>query len=269
MGDISPRALILKAAGTNCDLETEFAARRVGFDTSILLVSQLLAEPDTLRDYHLFIIPGGFSYGDDLGAGKILANELRLYLREALVEFIKDGRLILGICNGFQVLAQSGLLPDPLSDDPQFRITLAPNDSGRFEARWVYLKVSSEKSDFISNEGDLVELPVAHGEGKVVASGPEVLNYLLANGQVVLKYVHPEGERTEYPWNPNGSQMDIAGICDPSGRILGLMPHPERFQEELQYPLWTRGARDKKPDGLAFFENAIKAIKRRFSLWAR
>ena len=264
-----PKALIIRAAGTNCDNETKYACQKAGIEGTILYVGRLLETPLILHNYHLFIIPGGFTYGDDLGAGKILANELRFILYDQLNKFISDGKLILGICNGFQVLVKAGLLNYPdktTSKMDEQSITITFNDSCRFEDRWVYLKVCSQKSEFIRVE-EVFELPIAHGEGKFFVSNKGVLNGLERNEQIILKYVNSRGEEDGYPFNPNGSMGSIAGVSDQTGRILGLMPHPERYVDPLQHPHWNRKVNngikleDIKPDGLKLFENATKYIK--------
>ncbi len=258
-----PRALILRAAGTNCDLETKIACEKVGFWADVHHINRLLERPELLRNYHLLIVPGGFSYGDDLGAGKIFGTEIAARLLAGLREFVRSGMLVLGICNGFQVLVRSRLLPDPFASGSP-AVSLAQNDSARFEDRWVCLKVCSTKSEFLKGE-EVIQLPVAHGEGKFVCRGPEVLRSLEENGQLVLKYVDPEGREAKYPWNPNGSVAGVAGICDPTGRVLGLMPHPERFQDAVNHPQWTRMGKDLRPDGLLFFRNAYEYVKGRLA----
>ena len=255
-----PSFLILRAAGTNCDAETLVACEKAGATGTVLHVNRLLERPGLLDDFHGLIIPGGFSYGDDLGAGRIFANELRLRLRDPIRRFIGRGRLVLGICNGFQVLTKAGLLPDPdRESDP---VTLGANDSNRFEARWVRLKVCSSLSEFIKEPIE-IELPVAHGEGKFIPSGTGVLETPRRNSQVILAYVGPDGQEGGYPWNPNGSVGSVAGISDPTGRVLGLMPHPERHADRLHHPAWPRRPADREPDGLAFFRNAADYVKRK------
>lgn len=251
---MKPKALVLKAAGSNCDLETKNAADQAGFQSEIWLAGDLVAKPKNLHKFQFLIIPGGFSYGDDLGGGKIFANEIKFKLLPEIQNFLKDGKLILGICNGFQVLVKCGLLPDPVA--AKQTVTLTLNTSGKFEARWVYLKVCSQKSEFLKEER-IIELPVAHGEGKFVPLDNAVMNRLEKEGQVVLKYVTESGEIDGYPYNPNGSVNSVAGICDKTGRVLGLMPHPERFQDVYQYPTWTLRKPDE-PYGMIFFKNAHK-----------
>ncbi len=252
---VTPRALLVRSAGTNTDLETVKACEQAGFETELLHVNRLVENPKLFGGFRLLVVPGGFSYGDDLGSGRVFANELRLRLGDALVNFVREGRLVLGICNGFQVLVKSGLLPDPLRGLAQ-TVTLTFNDSGRFEDRWVRMKTVSSKCVF-AKEGAFIEAGVTHGEGKFVAP-PELLAKLESAGQVVLRYVDASGNPTQaFPDNPNGSVNAIAGICDPTGRVLGLMPHPEKHQFSTQHPLWARkGLQD--PDGLSLFRNAFE-----------
>jgi phosphoribosylformylglycinamidine synthase I len=247
------RTLILRAPGTNCDVETAFAFQQAGAVTSLVHVNQLIHRQEQLSDYQIMVIPGGFTYGDDIAAGKVLANELRLKLREDMLRFVEDGGLILGICNGFQVLVKAGVLPKP-SDDNLPLLTLAANDSGKFECRWVYLGVNKESPCLFTKGIDRMFLPVAHGEGKVVAN-PEVLPEL----NVVLYYTDESGNTSAgYPYNPNGSVANIAGICDASGRVFALMPHPERHIRGTQHPQWTRQGAKKYGDGFQIFLNAVK-----------
>lgn len=249
------RALILRAAGTNCDEETAFAFEQAGATTSLVHIAALLSGEKRLADYQIMAIPGGFTYGDDLGAGRVLANEIRLKLGEDIKSFTRGGGLILGICNGFQVLVKSGILPAPTSPD-QPRLTLTTNDSGRFECRWVFLAVNDKSPCLFTREIERLELPVAHGEGKVVAP-PEAL----AGLNVALYYTDAQGNRAGYPHNPNGSVDNIAGICDDSGHIFALMPHPERYIRPSQHPRWTREGAEGRGDGFKIFLNAVK--------WAR
>ena len=249
------RTLMLRAPGTNCDAETAFAFQQAGADVTSAHINQLIRRDVPLSDYQIFVIPGGFTYGDDISAGKVLANELKLKLGEDIRGFIDRGGLILGICNGFQVLVKAGLLPD--GDGRGQAITLSTNDSGRFECRWVYLKVN-ENSPCLFTEGiDRMYLPVANGEGKVVTSGNA-----LPDLNIVLTYSDEYGNSNPgYPANPSGSDGHIAGICDASGRIFALMPHPERHIRGTQHPRWTREGARKYGDGFPIFLNAIKWAK--------
>ena len=254
-----PKALVIRTSGTNCDLESVAACEKVGFEVERVHVRRLIEAPARMERFQFVVIPGGFSYGDDLGGGTVLGNEIRLFLKDALRALRDRGGLTIGICNGFQVLVRAGLLPDPDAAPPGL-VTLAPNASGRFEDRWVYLKVCSGTSDFI-NEVEVLELPVAHGEGRFTAASGETIGRLEQSGQVILKYAAPNGEEADYPFNPNGSDRAVAGIGDPTGRILGLMPHPERYQDPLNHPEWTRAGRGRAPDGLKFFANAYSSLR--------
>lgn len=253
------KALILRTAGTNCDWETEHALRKVRAETQRIHINRILEKKDLLHQYHILVLPGGFTYGDDIAAGKILANLLRFHLEGEIRHFLQEGKLILGICNGFQTLVKSRLLP-ALDGNAQ-EATLTFNDSNRFEARWVYLKVCSSKSVYIQ-EGQILYLPVAHAEGKFLTRDEGVLQRLRDASQIVFKYVNPEGEDAEYPYNPNGSIENIAGVCDPTGRILGMMPHPERYVEPFQHPRWQREGLAKQPQGILIFRNAVDYVKK-------
>ncbi len=249
--------LILRAPGTNCDMETAFAFQQAGAITSQVHVNQLIRREEQLSDYQILVIPGGFTYGDDISAGKVLANELKLKLGEDIQNFIDRGGLILGICNGLQVLVKAGILPGTHNGRGQ-AITLAANDSGRFECRWVYLKVNKDSPCLFTKGIESLYLPVANGEGKVVATSEA-----LANLNVVLYYTDAHGNTNAgYPYNPGGSVGDIAGICDSSGRIFALMPHPERHIRGTQHPRWTREGAKKYGDGFQIFLNAIKWAKK-------
>jgi phosphoribosylformylglycinamidine synthase len=220
-----------------------------------------LEAPQALREFQVLTIPGGFSYGDDLGAGTILATRLRLALGETLRAFHERGGLIAGICNGFQVLVRCGLLPGGSTRAPA--ATLTHNDSGRFEARWVRLLPRPGRSPFV-NFDQPIELPVAHGEGKFVTADPAKSQVLDAAGQIVLTYADALDRSTmDYPANPNGSVLGAAGICDLSGRIFGLMPHPERFALAIHHPRWTRQTDwdlSAEGQGLQIFRGAVAAL---------
>ena len=247
------RTLVLRAPGTNCDVETAFAFEQAGAEASLVHVNRLIRGEQRLSDYQIMVIPGGFTYGDDIAAGKVLANELRLKLGEDIQRFIDDGGLILGICNGFQVLVKTGILPRPANGSLP-SLTLMTNDSGKFECRWVHLRVNKKSPCVFTRGMDSLYLPVAHAEGKVVAD-PEVLSEL----DVVLCYADEHGNsNTGYPYNPNGSVGNIAGICDASGRIFALMPHPERHIRGTQHPRWTRHGARQYGDGFQIFLNAVK-----------
>jgi phosphoribosylformylglycinamidine synthase I len=250
------KTLILRAPGTNCDEETAFAFERAGSLVDSAHINQLVRRDKLIADYQIVVFPGGFTYGDDISAGKILANELKLKLGGDIQRFVEGGGLILGICNGFQVLVKAGILP-PLEDGQQ--LTRAGNDSNRFECRWVYLKINRESPCIFTKGIEAMYLPVAHGEGKIMAE-----EKTLAKLKVVARYVDAGGDiKAGYPYNPNGSAGNIAGICDATGRIFALMPHPERFTRWSQHPRWTREKPRQHGDGFGIFLNAVDWVKRR------
>jgi phosphoribosylformylglycinamidine synthase len=260
------RVLVLRTAGTNCDKETAFAFREAGAEPELVHVNSLTGAEISLSGFHILAIPGGFSYGDDIASGKILANELKFGIADEVRRFIKDGKLIIGICNGFQVLVKGGLLPNIAGDFKTIESTLTLNDSARFEDRWVYLSGRTTNDErrttkcvWTKGIDKTIYLPVAHGEGKFVPRDNGVLDYLNKNDMVVFRYAHENGAvADEYPANPNGSVEAIAGICDATGRILGLMPHPERHVSYLQHPRWTRNGKKTSGDGFAIFSNGVR-----------
>lgn len=251
-----PKVLILRAPGTNCDQETAFAFNLAGGDSSFAHINQLIESPNLLNDHQILCLPGGFSYGDDIAAGRILGSQMQSRLSDVLHEFHAAGKLILGICNGFQILIKSGfLLP---SDDDGLPATLTWNDSGRFVDLWVNLKTDNEKCVFLKDI-DQLYLPIAHAEGKFVPRNESILDQLSSNNQLALKYCRPGGlnGQVPYPHNPNGSTAHVAGVCDDTGRIFGLMPHPERHIDPTHHPRWTREGLADQGDGLAIFQNAV------------
>lgn len=257
------KVLILRTAGTNCDYETRYAFEKAGAKVDVIHINTLLANKKLLHDYHILTLPGGFTYGDDISAGKILANQIKYHLNEDINAFIHEKKLILGICNGFQTLTKAGFLPSFNERDQESTLTF--NDSNRFEDRWVYLKICSNKSIFIK-DADIptLYLPIAHGEGKFITKDETVLNRITTNHQVIFQYVNERGEESGYPWNPGGSIQNIAGICDPTGQILGMMPHPERHVEPTQHPRWTRNGLKEWGDGFLIFRNAVDYVKDTF-----
>lgn len=252
------KVAILFAAGTNCDSETAYAFELAGAKTDLVHINELKANRKSLANYQILAIPGGFTYGDYIAAGRILATELKYCLHEAIKQFIEDGKLIIGICNGFQVLVKAGILPGNNGYLTEQIVTLDANDSNRYEDRWVYLKnIEGNRCLFTDGISELLYMPVAHAEGKFITKTKPILNQLKKNGQVVFCYVDENGKKTGYPYNPNGSMDNIAGICDPTGRIFGLMPHPERFIYQELHPHWTRKTKFK-PQGQLIFQNAVK-----------
>ena len=258
---IRPKVLILKAAGINCDSETAFAFESAGADTEFVHINQLVSGARRLSSYQIMAISGGFTYGDDISAGKVLANELKTKLFGEIKDFVRDGKLMIGICNGFQVLVKAGLLPG--SDTFMQEVTLSGNDCGSFQDRWVYLKSpATNKCVWTKGVPNVIYLPIAHGEGKFIPKSEAVLDSLRQNDQIVLQYCDERGDIGDYPVNPNGSVDSIAGICDPSGRIFGLMPHPERHLDSLQHPRWTREGLKRHGDGFPIFLNAVNKNKK-------
>ncbi|MCG3180164.1 MAG: Phosphoribosylformylglycinamidine synthase subunit PurQ [Phycisphaerae bacterium] len=271
-------ALVLRAAGVNCNEETAYALTLGGADcVEQLHVNRLIEKPDALDRFNFLVVPGGFSYGDDISAGRILAKQLELHLGDALRRFVSAGKLVLGICNGFQVLVKAGLLPGlpPMPAGPtaggngqatagaNALLTITANDRGRFEDRWVHLTPASRRNVFLPAGGPPIYLPIAHGEGKLAVRDAAVLTALQENDLVAVRYASADGSAAGgvFPLNPNGAVDDIAGLCDPTGQIFGLMPHPERHSIPTQHPQWTR--RGLKPaDGLAVFTNGVQFLRR-------
>jgi phosphoribosylformylglycinamidine synthase len=256
---VGVRAIVLTGLGINCDNETQTALTRAGALANRIHLNDIIADPAILDQHQILAIPGGFSFGDDVASGKILANRLRYKLGAELKKFIADGKLIIGICNGFQVMVKMGILP---LFDGEFvqEVTLTNNDSGRFENRWIRLQVEPGTRCIWLKGIDRIELPVRHGEGKFIPRDEAVLRRLRENGQVAVRYCAADGSpaRGRYPANPNGAIDDIAGICDPSGRVFGLMPHPEAHVETTNHPRWTREELPEEGAGLQVFRNAVE-----------
>lgn len=254
------RVAVLYGVGLNCDYETAEAFDRVGGKSERVLSNRLMESPDDLRQYDVLAIPGGFSYGDDIAAGVVLATKMKQRLGEQIDGFIGDGKPVIGICNGYQVLVKGGFLPN-FGGERKREVTLTYNDSGRFEDRWVYLRNGSDRCLFTDGI-DALELPVRHGEGKFVAN-PDTVRRLQGDGLVVFRYSGRDGEEhPDYPLNPNGSVDDIAAITNLRGNVLGIMPHPEGFIFREQHPRWTREDLPKEGAGLQMFRNAVDYVKR-------
>ncbi len=253
---MKPRVCILKTDGTNCDQETAHAFTLAGAAVETVLLNRLRLEKNLLHQFQILVIPGGFSYGDDIASGKILALEMMLFLHDQLREFLDQGNLIIGICNGFQVLVRAQLLPS--CEQGKQEVTLVENDSGKFECRWVELAVEPTNCIFTRGISESIMLPVAHAEGKFFTP-QESLEQLELNNLVVFRYAKEASATNEYPYNPNGSMDNIAGMCDSTGRILGMMPHPERFIYSYHHPLYRRET--PEPVGLKIFSNAVEYAK--------
>ena len=264
---VKPRVCVLRAPGTNCDVETAFAFEMAGAQADRVHLFEILERPQRLDAYQVLCVPGGFSYGDDVGAGVIFARQLRGQLHDALGRFLDHDTLALGICNGFQVLLKAGVLPGGAAGWRQTeaapQATLTWNDNGKYTALWVRLRIHAPHNAFLQGIEE-IELPVAHAEGRICVTDQHVTDAWTAEGQVALKYaappdvVVPADGLLPFPFNPNGSIANIAGLSDRSGRILGLMPHPERFIQHTQHPRWTREQRPADPTGRRLFENAVQ-----------
>jgi len=253
MADV--RVLVLRAAGINCDEEVVHCWRIAGAKPTLMHINALVEKPSILDDYQIVTIPGGFSYGDDIAAGQILAQRILLGIEEPLRKLVDRGGGLLGICNGFQVLVKAGFLPG--GDAGRNEVTVTYNDSAKFEARWVKLEVCTDRCVFL-HPGTYIELPVEHAEGKVVTASDTVVQRLEEAGQLAVRYVDIDGSYDRYPANPNGSVNGIAGLCDPTGRVFGLMPHPDRHFQLTHHPLWTRRQPKTAPDGYIVFQNAVR-----------
>ena len=258
------KVIVLRAAGINCDMETEHALEMAGAKAQRVHINRIIEDKNLLDAFQIIVFPGGFSYGDDVAAGKILANQIVHHLFDPIQEFIEQGKLVLGICNGFQVLVKTGILPGGDPAKRQEDITITWNDSGKFEDRWVYLSPQTERCVFIE-PGRQIYLPIAHAEGKIVTKDTSILERLDSERYIAFKYVDKHGNEGDYPVNPNGSIHSIAGLTDATGRVLGLMPHPERFVRPTQHPRWTR-EENVDGDGMTIFNNVVKYIRENFGV---
>lgn len=271
------KAIIISGNGTNCEIETAYACKLAGFEVAdIVHISKLLSGEVRLDNYHFLNLAGGFLDGDDLGSAKAGVNRFlhahldhsKEKIEDQLLEFISAGKLILGICNGFQLMVKLGLLPGFNKNYTNQKVTLTFNDSGRFENRWVYLKVNSNSPCIFTKNIKEIYLPVRHGEGKFVTDNTDTLERIKSHHHIVLQYCkedYPLKPTMEYPANPNGSIEAIAGICDESGRLFGLMPHPEAYLHYTNHPRWTREKLPEEGAGLMLFKNALHYIKENLS----
>ena len=264
------RALVLTGYGLNCDHETAHAFRLAGADAERIHINSLINGEASLEDFHIMAFVGGFSWGDDHGAGVVQAVRMKNNLGDKIRRFIENGKLVLGICNGFQTIVNLGLLPGFDGNYADRSIAVTYNDCGRFRNDWVHLKIEKESPCVFTKGLSHMELPVRHGEGKFIAGG-DVLDEIAKRNQAVVRYALPDGNSADglFPFNPNGSLQDIAGICDSTGRVFGLMPHPEAFIHVTNHPDWTRFKENAKRDGkkiedsgfpqlgLGIFQNAV------------
>lgn len=257
---MKPKIAILRTDGINCDEELFFAFHQAGGEPKMVHINDFLKQKRELEDFQILALPGGFSYGDDILSAKILANELYYRLGDKLSKFIEKGKLIIGICNGFQVLIRMGFLPWQMKPAEDFSLIF--NDSGKFECRWIRLRIKKTKCFFTKDlEEQILELPVAHGEGKFIAGNQTLIKKLEKENLIVFQYVDQKDKPTEkYPDNPNGSIKAIAGITDRTGRILGLMPHLERNILPHHHPNWTFSNK-KIASCLPIFKNAVNYFK--------
>lgn len=237
--------LVLTGYGLNCDYETVYAFEQAGATARRVHINALIDGSERLDEFRIMVFIGGFSWGDDHGAGVIQAVRLKHTIGDRILDFIDRGNLVLGICNGFQTLVNLGLLPGVDGDYTTRSVALIHNDCGNFRDDWVHLRVNPASPCVFTRGMDRLYLPVRHGEGKFFADGP-VLERLIQNRQVVMQYITPEGAAAEgrFPDNPNGAMADIAGICDATGRVFGLMPHPEAYNDPTNHPTWTRNKVD-------------------------
>lgn len=255
----TPRVLMLRAPGTNCDAETAYAFQRVGAHVQPIHINGLIEDPKAGHGFQILCFPGGFSYGDDIAAGRILAQRLSVHLRDLIDEFRQQDRLVLGICNGFQIMMRLGVFFPGQEDRPPATLTL--NHQARFEDRWVQVATASSPNIFLRDISSMY-LPIAHAEGRFVFRDSQAQQDLQGKNQLALRYCGDSQQVVDdllpFPVNPNGAEFNVAGISDPSGRIFGLMPHPERHIDSTHHPFWTR--RPEQPtdgEGLAIFANAV------------
>lgn len=271
------KALVLTGYGLNCDYETDFSLKIAGADSERVHINELIRAPKDgarirLDDYHILVFGGGFSWADDHGAGVIMATRLRYNIGEEIEEFIRKGKLIIGICNGFQALVNFGLLPGIDGDYRSRKVAITYNDSGNFINTWIKLKVREDSTCVFTRGISTLELPVRHGEGKFFAE-KEMIDGLFEHNQVVLQYVDAQGNLAQgrWPLNPNGSLHDIAGVCDSTGRIFGLMPHPEAYNHYTNHPDWVakreqlaragKTIEREEGEGIAIFRNAVQYVR--------
>ncbi len=265
-------ALVLCGYGLNCDHETAYALRLAGARAARVHINALIGGQVKLDEFQILVFVGGFSWGDDHGAGVVQAVRLKTHVGEQLLAFVKRGHLIMGICNGFQTLVNLGLLPGFDGDYQDRKLALIYNDSGNFRDDWVHLKVNTASPCVFTRGLEQVEYPVRHGEGKFYADAASI-ERLVAGNQIALQYARADGRCADqtFPYNPNGSVKDIAGICDPTGRIFGLMPHPEAYNHWTNHPQWTRRKQQQKRQGISMtekmtpgtriFKNAVEFIE--------
>ena len=266
-----PKALVLYGYGINCDYETLYGFELAGANATIVHINDIIENKSLLNNYQIFAFPGGFSYGDDTGSGKALANKIKNNLLDEITEFLNRDTLMIGICNGFQVMVNLGIVPALQKPIGNIEVSLEHNTTFRFQCRWVELKINPKSNCIFTHGISSLHIPVAHGEGNFIAP-QHIIEHLVNSNQIVMQYVKPDGlpANGEFPFNPNGSMKDIAAICDKTGRIMGMMPHPERHIYFMQRNDWTYLREDYKrnkkeipefAEGLQLFKNAVKYYK--------
>lgn len=268
---VKPKALIVTGYGINCDEETGFAFALAGADSTIIHINDIIENRSILNNYHIFAFPGGFSYGDDTGSGKALANKIKNNLMDEMLSFIQRDTLMIGICNGFQVMVNLGIVPALTNSIGTVEVSLEHNASFRFQCRWIDLTINPNSNCIFTQGITKLHIPVAHGEGNFIAPH-NIVDKLVQNNQIIMRYTKPDGTpaNAEFPFNPNGSMLDVAAISDTTGRIMGIMPHPERHIYFMQRDDWTYlrdiARREKKDipeygEGLQIFKNAVRYFK--------
>ena len=268
-------ALIITGFGINCEVEMAAAYKLAGANARIVHLNDILIDDHSIHDYDIINFPGGFSFGDDLASGKVLANKMRFKklqsgktLFDEIITFIENGNFVLGICNGFQMLVKMGLLPN-VNGNFQQEATLTHNDSAKFENRWIHCKTNPKSNTPFLNDINQIEFPVRHGEGKLIIKNEQLKMEIIQQSLNCLTYTNAEGEPSNiYPLNPNGSDLNCAGLTDPTGQIFGLMPHPEAYLSFFNHPDWNRKKRlkkdiEEKGEGLILFENIINHIQKK------
>lgn len=257
---MSIKVLILTGYGINAEKELKWGFDLAGGESHIIHIDDLISNKKKLFDYQILAFPGGFSYGDHIASGRVFGTRLKYTLFEEIKRFIEEKRLIIGICNGFQIITKMGLIPD-CYDNLEQEASLIENDSGHFENRWVWLKKGNSNSIWLKDI-DTIYVPVRHGEGKFITKNSDILDKIVANSQIAFQYINPHknNDKVDYPFNPNGSVLNIAGITNKEGNILGLMPHPEAFIFDENHPNWTEGKKEKF-SGLKILENGINYFK--------
>jgi phosphoribosylformylglycinamidine synthase len=256
---MSVKVLIITGYGINAEKELAWAFQLAGGETKIIHLEDLVENPGELDHYQIIGFPGGFSFGDHVASGRVFGNLVKHHLADRLEAFLEKDRLAIGICNGFQIITKLGVVPGRQEKGFRQTASLIENDSGHFEDRWVWLKIENDRTPWLAGLKDLY-LPVRHGEGKFITRDQNTMDELKKNGQIALTYFNPASDKIDYPFNPNGSTLNIAGITSRRGNVLGLMPHPEAYIFDENHPRWTEGIR-LEHTGLSIFKNGVNYFK--------